>query len=353
MVSPSLPRLSVADVADGGVRIALEADGSVVVPLAVVDLTAPASAADVEAAIARLGERGTPTLVGVATPETTRAVLPLAKRLSLTLVETDRQLDRAFVAVSDPEATLVTIAANVTANPAACLALRDLLRVTTGVADLRDGLVAESFAYSMLLAGAEFRRWREGRPRRAVPVQADEPVLVDRTGALLEVRLNRPARRNSFSREVRDALLDALELPELDHTIERVRLAGEGPAFCSGGDLDEFGSTTDVVVAHRVRTTQAVGLAIDRLGDRIEVVLHGACIGAGIEVPAFARRVLARPDLSVRLPELPMGLVPGAGGTVSLPRRIGRWRTEYLALTAESIGLETALEWGLVDEPLT
>ncbi len=69
-------------------------------------------------------------------------------------------------------------------------------------------------------------------------------------------------------------------------------------------------------------------------------------------MPAFARRVLARPDLSVRLPELSMGLVPGAGGTVSLPRRIGRWRTEYLALTGEPIGLATALDWGLVDEAL-
>ena len=352
-MSSSLPRYSVADVADGGLRLSLEPDGSVAVPLAVVDLTAPVRAAAVEAAVGRVAEGATPILVGVATPGTTHAVLPLAKRLSLTLVETDQHLARAFVAISDPEATLATIAATVAANPAACLALRDLLPVTTSVAELRDGLVAESFAYSMLLAGPEFRRWREGRPRRPVPEHADDPVLVERTGALLEVRLNRPTRRNSFSREVRDALLEALELPALDHTIERVRLAGEGPAFCSGGDLDEFGTTTDFVLAHRVRTTRAAGLAIDRLGDRIEVVLHGACIGAGIEVPAFARRVLARSDVSVRLPELPMGLVPGAGGTVSLPRRIGRWRTEYLALTAEPIGLATALEWGLVDEPLT
>jgi len=289
----------------------------------------------------------------VATPETSRAALPIAEKFSLTLVETEQKLAPAFVAVPDADAALTAIAATVAANPAAGLVLRDVLRVTTGLTELRDGLVAESLAYSMLLAGPEFRRWREGRPQRPVPVLADDPVVVERVDGLLEVRLNRPTRRNSFSRELRDALLDALELPALDHTIERVRLTGEGPAFCSGGDLDEFGTTTDVVIAHRVRTTQAVGLAIDRLGDRIEVVLHGACIGAGIEVPAFARRVLARPDLSVRLPELPMGLVPGAGGTVSLPRRIGRWRTEYLALTGEPIGLTTALEWGLVDEALS
>ena len=100
-----------------------------------------------------------------------------------------------------------------------------------------------------------------------------------------------------------------------------------------------------VVTAHQVRTSQAVVLAIHRLRDRTAVTLHGACIGAGIEVPAFADRVLARPDASIRLPELWIGLVPGAGGTVSLPRRIGRWRTEYLALTGQPIGFETALAW--------
>ena len=353
MVIPSPPRFSVADIADGGLRLSLEPDGSVAVPLAVVDLTSPPSAAAVEAAIGRLAEARTPILVGVAAPETASAALPLAERLSFTLAETDRPQARPFVAVTDPEVTLATVAATVAANTAAAMVLRDLLRLTTGLSELRDGLVAESFAYSMLLAGPEFRRWRDGRPRRPVPVLPDEPVLVERDGNHLDVRLNRAPRRNSFSREVRDALLEALELPALDDTVERVRLTGEGPAFCSGGDLDEFGTTTDVVLAHRVRTTQAVGLAIDRLGDRIEVVLHGACIGAGIEVPAFSRRVLARPDVSIRLPEISMGLVPGAGGTVSLPRRIGRWRTEYLALTGESIGLATALQWGLVDESLS
>jgi enoyl-CoA hydratase/carnithine racemase len=59
--------------------------------------------------------------------------------------------------------------------------------------------------------------------------------------------------------------------------------------------------------------------------------------------------VVARPDTFVRLPEVAMGLVPGAGGTVSLPRRIGRQRTALLALTGRRIDATTAREWGLVD----
>jgi enoyl-CoA hydratase/carnithine racemase len=58
---------------------------------------------------------------------------------------------------------------------------------------------------------------------------------------------------------------------------------------------------------------------------------------------------VARPDATFRLPEIAMGLVPGAGGTVSLPRRIGRERTAWLALSGQAIDAPTALDWGLVD----
>jgi enoyl-CoA hydratase/carnithine racemase len=83
--------------------------------------------------------------------------------------------------------------------------------------------------------------------------------------------------------------------------------------------------------------------------DRVRVELHGACVGAGIELAAFAWRVVAKPDAFFQLPEVTMGLVPGAGGTVSIPRRIGRQRAAYLALSAARLDAETALTWGLVD----
>ena len=73
-----------------------------------------------------------------------------------------------------------------------------------------------------------------------------------------------------------------------------VRLTGVGPSFCSGGDLDEFGSATDPGAAHTVRMEASAGLAVHRLRDRVRPVLHGACVGAGIEVPAFAEHLTAR-----------------------------------------------------------
>jgi enoyl-CoA hydratase/carnithine racemase len=126
-------------------------------------------------------------------------------------------------------------------------------------------------------------------------------------------------------------------------------LRGKGPAFSSGGDLAEFGTAADPVTAHAIRISRSPGLLLDALGD-VTAVIQGPCVGAGVELPAFCRRVAARPDTSFRLPEVGMGLVPGAGGTASLPRRIGRQRTAFLALTGDSLPVETALQWGLVDE---
>ncbi|GAA3231493.1 hypothetical protein GCM10017691_25430 [Pseudonocardia petroleophila] len=136
----------------------------------------------------------------------------------------------------------------------------------------------------------------------------------------------------------------------MDETVTRIVLDGAGPAFCAGGDLDEFGTTPDPVTAHLVRTRGGPARPLHLLAARTEAWVHGACVGAGIELPAFAGRIVARPDATFRLPEVGMGLIPGAGGTVSIPRRIGRWRTLHLALRGTTVDAQTALRLGLVDE---
>src|SRR5205085_8567177 len=98
-----------------------------------------------------------------------------------------------------------------------------------------------------------------------------------------------------------------------------------------------------------IRLDRSAAARAERCRDRLRPLLHGACIGAGIEIPSFAARVEARDDAFFQLPELAMGLIPGAGGTVSLPRRIGRWRTAYLALSGIRLRADEALAWGLVD----
>jgi enoyl-CoA hydratase/carnithine racemase len=148
---------------------------------------------------------------------------------------------------------------------------------------------------------------------------------------------------------VRDGLVEAFDLVLADLSITCVEFTGAGRSFCSGGDLDEFGTNSDVSTAHLIRLDRSVAARLDGCRDRVVARLHGACIGAGIEIPSYAGRVVARGDTWCQLPEIAMGLVPGAGGTVGITRRIGRWRTAYLALLGLRLDVATALSWGLVD----
>jgi hypothetical protein len=292
---------------------------------------------------------GPRVLIGLAERAVRPDLAPLTGALACTLVTVSRDPQPlAVAAVPDLGPPIRAIAAAAAATPKAAVTLVRLLQLTSAV-PAEQGLVAESLAYSMLLAGPEFARWLTARPvRPPAPVPAD-PVLLDRVGDELRVTLNDPARHNCFSRHIRDGLAAALDLALADLSITTIRLDGRGPSFCSGGDLDEFGTTPDVAAAHLIRLDRSVAARAERCRDRLRPVLHGACIGAGLELPSFAARVEARDDAYFQLPELSLGLIPGAGGTVSLPRRIGRWRTAYLALSGLRLDLPTALTWGLVD----
>lgn len=349
MISPS-------DLAEGAGTLALDAEGRASAPLVAVDLDGGHGRADsavADAAAARIAEGPTPVLVGVSGrrrpgPE------PLLSALSCTLVPPAAPggppAARTCVEVADPFAAAGELAAMAAASPYAAVTLDGLLRLTAR-SGVNDGLVAESLAYSMLLAGPEFAAWRSANPRREAG-GGDDAVLLSRSAATLEVTLNRPGRHNAFAADIRDGVVEAMRLAELDDRITRVRLSGRGPSFCSGGDLDEFGSTPNVAAAHLIRQRQSAGWAVHRIAEQVHASVHGACIGAGVEVPAFAGRVEAHPDAYFQLPELRMGLVPGAGGTVSITRRIGRWRTAYLALHGRPVDTDTALSWGLVDGPV-
>ena len=333
--------------ADPGLR----PDGTPAVPVLFVDLDAPGPPAhDISSWSTTVDHR---VLIGLAERGVRPDLAPLTETLACTLVAGSQGfLPADQVAVPDLGSAGRAIAVTAAAAPKAAATLAGLLRLTSDI-PVSQGLVAESLAYSMLLAGPEFARWLAARPARpSAPVPA-EPVLLDRVGDELHVTLNDPARHNCFSRHLRDGLIEALDLVLADPSIATVRLDGRGPSFCSGGDLDEFGTTADVAAAHLIRLDRSVAARAERCRDRLRPVLHGACIGAGIEIPSFATRVEARDDAFFQLPELAMGLLPGAGGTVSLPRRIGRWRTAYLALSGLLLDLSTALTWGLVDARVT
>ena len=233
--------------------------------------------------------------------------------------------------------------------PLAAMALVLLLRGGSA-RTTEQGLVAESLTYSMLQGGPEFAAWKHSyRPSERL-AEIGAAVQMTEGDQQLTLTLSRPHVHNAFSKRMRDELTEALTTVSADAQHRPVSLRGAGPSFCSGGDLNEFGSFASNAEAHLVRLTRSPARLMAALAPRVSVHLHGACMGAGIELPAYAHHVSASPDAIMSLPEIGLGLVPGAGGTVSIPRRIGRQRTAWLGLTGARIDATTALEWGLVDE---
>lgn len=281
-------------------------------------------------------------LVGTGTP---------SDAATFTLVTAPSADQRTVVVPSVPDA-LVELTERCERWPQAAAVCDDVLRAVNPDGPSRPGLITESLAYSTLQAGAEFARWLAERGPKTVPALPD-PVLAERVDDVLLVNFNRPGRHNAFSTDARGALLEALEVALVDPSVIEVVLGGNGPSFCSGGDLAEFGTFADPASAHLARTRHSPALALDalttRLGARCRAEVHGQVLGSGLEMAAFCGHVTCAPDATLGLPELALGLIPGAGGTVSVTRRIGRWRTAYLVLSGKFIDPATALDWGLVD----
>jgi hypothetical protein len=247
--------------------------------------------------------------------------------------------------VADLDGALAAVRRTCEVAPMAACVMAQLLRLNEHLS-VAEATLTESLAYSLLLAGPEFADWLAGRgPMTYRP--ASRPVEIGSDDDVVTITLNRPDVRNAYDSATRDALVDVLRALAALPSCPPIRLRGNGPTFSSGGDLSQFGTSADPVTAHGVRTSRLPGLLLRALGATAWV--HGTCVGAGIELPAFCPLVVAAPGTTFRLPEVSMGLVPGAGGTASIPARIGRHRAAYMALSGSAVTAETALDWGLVD----
>lgn len=243
---------------------------------------------------------------------------------------------------------LQTLDKNINHAPFTAMVLVQHLRASEGQS-LQDTLTAESFAYATLQKGPEFLAWHETYDGKALQVTEGPIVEIDRNDSELSLILNQPENHNAIGTAMRDALCEALDVALMDEQILKVTLTGKGSAFSTGGAIEEFGKVSDPATAHWVRSLRLPAWRLARLKDKLEIHVNGAAIGAGAEIAAIGRRVTASPKAWFQLPELKYGLIPGAGGTTSLPSRIGRQKTAYMALSMEKIRADTALEWGLID----
>jgi len=231
--------------------------------------------------------------------------------------------------------------------PHAAAVTVQLLRTIEGI-DLQRALTVESLAYGLLQGSSEYAAWL-AKSRAPTPSAHAGKVRIERCDAELRVVLDRPTARNAIDRAMRDGLYEAFTVAANDSTIRTLRLRAVGKVFSAGGDLTEFGTTKDPATAHGIRCATLPAMALVQRVAVLDVHVQGPCVGAGLEIAAFAPRLTASRDAWFQLPELAMGLLPGAGGCVSVPRRIGRQRAASMMLSGQRIDAPTALAWGLID----
>ncbi|MEX1214758.1 enoyl-CoA hydratase/isomerase family protein [Saccharospirillum sp.] len=170
-----------------------------------------------------------------------------------------------------------------------------------------------------------------------------QTVILNRQGNTALIEIDNPP-VNALSQSVRAGLIEALDQAEADPAIEMIALLGKGKVFIAGADIKEFGKPPQSPILPDV---------ISRLENSpkpVIAILHGVALGGGLEVALGCHYRVAFNDIRLGLPEVKLGLLPGAGGTQRLPRLTGlataaEWITKGIAVDAA-----TALAEGLIDE---
>ncbi|KAL3479455.1 ClpP/crotonase-like domain-containing protein [Aspergillus californicus] len=159
--------------------------------------------------------------------------------------------------------------------------------------------------------------------------------------------LNRPTKRNALSQELINQLLHELELGSDDQNISSIIITGSGGFFSAGADIKEI-SQIDAEKAHQTRYLEALCTGVRNVRKPIIVAVEGKALGGGFELALMADFIVATPAVEVGLPEVTIGLIPGAGGTQRLTSAVGKYRTMKIILLNEPLSGTEAYNLGLV-----
>lgn len=168
------------------------------------------------------------------------------------------------------------------------------------------------------------------------------PVQTRLQGDVLVVRIDNPP-VNALGAAVRQGLRDAIDEAESRADVQAVLIVGEGKAFIAGADIREFGKPPVEP------SLPEVCQRIESCGKRVVAAIHGAALGGGLEVALAAHYRVALPGAQLGLPEVNLGLLPGAGGTQRAPRLMGVKPAAEMMLSGKPSSAKAALAAGLVD----
>ncbi|HEX8568361.1 MAG TPA: 3-hydroxyacyl-CoA dehydrogenase NAD-binding domain-containing protein [Caulobacteraceae bacterium] len=148
---------------------------------------------------------------------------------------------------------------------------------------------------------------------------------------------------NALSARVRQALVEGVRAAEADDAVRALVLACAGRTFFAGADISEFGGPMQEPIL------PAVVEAIENCGKPVVAAIHGTALGGGFEVALGCHYRVAVPSAKVGLPEVNLGLLPGAGGTQRLPRLVGAEAALEMITSGKPVGARAALEAGVLD----
>lgn len=173
-----------------------------------------------------------------------------------------------------------------------------------------------------------------------------QTVHLSRTGEAAFIEIDNPP-VNALSQSVRAGILEALDQAEADPAVKAIVLFGRGKAFIAGADIKEFGKPPKSPILPDVIQR------LEQCDKSVIAVLHGVALGGGLEIALGCHHRIALNNTRLGLPEVKLGLLPGAGGTQRLPRLTGftiaaEWITE-----GKLVDSKTALENGLIDQITT
>jgi enoyl-CoA hydratase len=177
-----------------------------------------------------------------------------------------------------------------------------------------------------------------------------EYIKIERKDAIAIVTINRPDKLNSLNAEIVAALYDAALELEADREVRGVIITGAGDkAFVAGADISELARMTPVSGIQVSRAGQEAFRFIETMPKPVVAAVNGFALGGGLELALACHIRLASENAKLGLPETKLGIIPGYGGTVRLPRLVGRGRALELILTGEMIDAQEAFRIGLVN----
>lgn len=179
----------------------------------------------------------------------------------------------------------------------------------------------------------------------------NESILLDQSGSVLTITLNRPSKLNAFNDEMSVRFLEALN-GAAHPDIRAVLLTGAGKGFCAGQDLADrmvVASGTAIDLGETVgRNWNPAVRAIRALEKPVVCAVNGVAAGAGANLALSCDIVLAARSAKFIQPFCRLGLVPDSGGTYHLPRLVGEARAKAIAMLGEPVAAEQAEDWGLI-----